>query len=836
VISPDPGQGPGARVSLFDSIVRSGHVRESAGIRAVFLTRIARTCAALAFLVGLAVLLGWAFDVRALKGVLPGLATMKANTALCFLLLGAAFWLLGNEAGEARRRLPGHSLAAIGAGIGFLTILEYLFSWHLGIDQALFSDPGSPDSVAPPGRMAPTTAASFLMLGTGLFLLDRPKYRGSMVGLVSGVALISGIALAGYLFNVSALYTLPGYGSVALHTAATFAILSGGILCARPERGFMRIVISDSSAGVMVRKLLPAAVLVPLALGWLRLWGQRKGFYGTEIGLSAYALSNIIIFILLIVACARALFKVEAERERALEAVRGNEERLRLMVTNSPAAIAMFDRHMRYLMVSPRWISDYSLGGRDIIGVSHYDVFPGLPERWKEIHRRCLEGAVEKSEDDSFTRPDGSVEWVRWEIHPWRDNRERIGGIVIFSEVITPRKRAEEALRKSENQLRQAQKMEAIGQLAGGVAHDFNNLLTAILGFSEMGLAGLPEGDPLAGDLKEVVKAGQRAAALTRQLLAFGRRQVLQPRMLDINDSVADIAKMLKRLIGEDIDLVTRLDPQIGRVHADPGQIEQVVMNLAVNARDAMPEGGELIIETADTELDETYLKGHPWATPGPFVMLAVTDTGTGISEEVKAHLFEPFFTTKDVGKGTGLGLATIYGIVKQSGGQISVYSERGKGTSFKIYLPRVEGQVQPKVAPPAPRTMRGSETILLVEDDESVRALAGSVLRKNGYALIVANNGVEGLEAADRHSGAIDLAITDVIMPNLRGQDFARLLSERRPNTKVLFMSGYTDASIHHRELAPDIPFLQKPFTGERLLLKVREVLESEARPARPT
>jgi len=332
-------------------------------------------------------------------------------------------------------------------------------------------------------------------------------------------------------------------------------------------------------------------------------------------------------------------------------------------------------------------------------------------------------------------------------------------------------------------------------------------------------------------DLMEVMKAGERAAGLTRQLLAFGRRQILQPRVLDVNEQVGDIAKMLRRLIGEDVELIMKLKSGVGRVEADPGQIEQVVMNLAVNARDAMPEGGELIIETDDAELDEDYLKGHPWAAPGPYVMLAVTDTGSAMSEEVKAHLFEPFFTTKEVGKGTGLGLAMVYGIVKQSGGQISVYSEPGKGTSFKIYLPRVEGVAEHKLAAIVPKTTRGTETVLLVEDEDGVRALSGKVLQNNGYVVLEARDGLEGLEKAAHHPGPIHLAITDVVMPKLSGQDFARRLVELRPTTGVIFMSGYTDAAIHQRVLAPGVPFLQKPFTGERLLKKVREVLDSESR-----
>jgi signal transduction histidine kinase len=393
---------------------------------------------------------------------------------------------------------------------------------------------------------------------------------------------------------------------------------------------------------------------------------------------------------------------------------------------------------------------------------------------------------------------------------------------------LAERERTEVALRKAETQLRHAQKMEAVGRLAGGVAHDFNNQLSVILGYSVSTLQQLKASDPLREDLSEVVRAGERASDLTRQLLAFSRQQVLAPRVLDLNGVVRDCEKLLRRLLGEDVELVIRCRPGVAKVKADPSQMEQVIMNLVVNARDAMPMGGKLTIETQDVVLEQAYVVEHLGTQPGPHVMLAVTDTGHGMDVETQARIFEPFFTTKGLGKGTGLGLSTVFGIVKQSGGDIWVYSEPGAGTTFKVYLPQTaENEPAPSEAAAA-LVLTGSETILLVEDQEEVRRVAQHMLARYGYHVIEARNAGEALLRCEQHLRTIHLLLTDVVMPLLGGRELAERLRAMRPDMKVLFMSGYTENTVvHHGLLDSGIEYVQKPLLPDMLARRVREVLD---------
>jgi nitrogen-specific signal transduction histidine kinase/ActR/RegA family two-component response regulator len=394
---------------------------------------------------------------------------------------------------------------------------------------------------------------------------------------------------------------------------------------------------------------------------------------------------------------------------------------------------------------------------------------------------------------------------------------------------ITKRRRTEEILKEKEEQLHQAQKMEAIGRLAGGVAHDFNNILTAVNGYAELLLMQLPPGGPEHQEVHEIRQAVARAASLTRQLLAFSRKQVIQPQALNLNQVVMSLEGMLRRLLGEDIDLALSLGEGLGLVLADPGQMEQVVLNLAVNARDAMPRGGKLHLETADVDLDEVFARPRLEVEPGSYVLLAVSDTGIGMDEAARSRIFEPFYTTKELGKGTGLGLSTVYGIVKQNRGHIWVYSEPGQGTTFKIYLPRMAPladvakiSVKPAVLP------RGWETVLLVEDDEMVRQVTSKMLQRQGYRVLEAAGGLEALKVCDSHREPVHLILTDVVMPGISGPEMAARAIQKHPGIKVLFMSGHTENTIvHHGVLEPGVAFLQKPFKYNDLICRVREVLD---------
>ena len=441
----------------------------------------------------------------------------------------------------------------------------------------------------------------------------------------------------------------------------------------------------------------------------------------------------------------------------------------------------------------------------------------------KDFIRRLVAGEDVTSFETLRVTQDGRVLDVWMTVTKLMDDAGKPIGLASTERDITERKLLEE-------QVRASQKMEAIGSLAGGVAHDFNNLLSVILSYTGFAIEGVREGDPMRDDLLEVKKAGERAAVLTRQLLAFSRKQILQPVPLDLNEIVAGIEKMLRRILGEDIDLLLKLTPDIGLTLADPGQIEQVLMNLVVNARDAMPEGGKLTIETSTVEIDEEYAARHVAVKPGPYVQLTVTDTGYGMDQQTKARLFEPFFTTKEKGKGTGLGLSTVYGIVTQSGGKIWVYSELGQGTTFKIYLPHELSATKatPIKPPTVPRRLTGTETILVVEDEEALCQVAKRALDAAGYTVLTARDGKEAILTCAEHVGDIQLLLTDVVMPGMSGRALVQEVLKTRPTLKILYMSGYTDdAIVHHGVLDTGTHFLAKPFTAADLTRKVREVLD---------
>jgi PAS domain S-box-containing protein len=525
---------------------------------------------------------------------------------------------------------------------------------------------------------------------------------------------------------------------------------------------------------------------------------------------------------------AMALHSIESEekRKRAEQALLESEGHFRKLFEQSIDAI-FIHQSSRIIDVNNRACEMLGYSKNHLLTMAIEDLHP---EEDRPESRRKVDTAHRVESilfETQFTKADGTMVDVEVNSRIIDHERKIIQGI---ARDITERKQAEETNKKLQTQLQQSQKLESIGRLAGGVAHDFNNILTVIIGNAELLSISLGKDNPLQGRVEEISKGGERAASLTRQLLAFSRRQMLQPQVLDLNSVIPNMDKMLRRLIGEDIDLETVLAPDLGSVEADPGQIEQVIMNLAVNARDAMPTGGKLTIETANVDLDKTYASKHIAVKPGPYVMMAISDTGTGMDEETRSNIFEPFFTTKEKGKGTGLGLSTVYGIVKQSGGNIWVYSEPEKGTTLKIYLPRVEkiAETAEKVKATA-ESLTGSETIMVAEDDKMVRDMARSILQQYGYSVLDAEDGESAIRLSEKYEGDVHLMLTDVVMPGMSGRVLAERLAGKRPKMKVLYMSGYTDnAIVHHGVLGKDMNFLQKPFTVEALVKKVREVLDS--------
>jgi two-component system cell cycle sensor histidine kinase/response regulator CckA len=501
----------------------------------------------------------------------------------------------------------------------------------------------------------------------------------------------------------------------------------------------------------------------------------------------------------------------------------------RALVENSADAIALLDRDgtVRFVTESVKRLA--GIGPDEVVGT---DPFARMnPE---DISR------VRKAFDECARRPGNrvSVEYRTCKVGGVWQHREALAvnrlddpaleAIVVTYRDITPRKRAETALLDLEAQVRQGQKMEAVGRLAGGIAHDFNNLLTVIIGYSDLLFAQAAPGTAAYKDLDEIRHAAGSAAGLTRQLLAFSRKQILQLQVLDLNGIVVRMNALLRRLIGEHITLRTRLGTPLDRVKADPGQIEQIIMNLALNARDAMPQGGTLTIETANVELDRQWVSRHADSSEGPHVLLSISDTGIGMEPAVQAHLFEPFFTTKERGSGTGLGLATVYGIVKQSGGSILVDSEPGRGSVFKIFLPRTEQLAESPGPVRSPALALGSETILLVEDQSEVRDVMRNTLARQGYAVMEASRGADALSLLKSHHGRVDVLLTDVVMPGMSGRDLAREALALRPDLRVVYISGYSeDTIVNNGILEVGSAFIQKPFTRQGLLQTIRDVLD---------
>ncbi len=767
--------------------------------------------------IGAAVLIGWILDVALLKSLLPGLSTMKANTALAMLLAGASLSVLARSPVRALFAARGFAVGV--ALIGAATLGQYLTSHDLGIDELLFRDAPVALAASTPGRMGINTALAFLLLGLALLFLERRPDSGvfaaQLLALAGGAIGLAG--LIGYLYDVAALYGIASYTHMALHTAIGFVLLSVGILLARSDAGLMAALTSDGPGGRMGRSFLPAALAVPIVLGWFGLYGHRTGLYERELGLSLLVTATMAIFGAMAWVTAASLNRADAQ-------LRESEARKAATLEAALDCIVTIDHRGH--------IAEFNQAAERVFGYRRADVMgremaallipPGLRERHRAGLARYLETGegrlIGRRLELSAVRADGTEFPVELTITRLpSDGPPMFTG---FLRDITER-------RLLEDQLRQAQKMDAVGRLAGGIAHDFNNVLTVIAGRARFALDRLASGTPPRRDLDTILAATTRAEALTRQLLAFGRKQMLKVQVLDLAQVVENMRRLLERTIPENVIITTTIAPGLARVVADPTQIEQVILNLVVNARDAMPRGGRLAIEMSNVELDQAYARTRLDVKPGAYVLLAVTDNGIGMDRATQARIFEPFFTTKASGEGTGLGLATVYGIVKQSNGHIAVYSEPGHGTTFKIYLPRADAT--PSLTPaPAPQAAdRAAGTILLVEDEEEVLNLAHEILESEGFNVLVARDPDEALVIAGTHTAPIDLVLTDVVMPTLSGPDLVERLRTSRPDLRVVYMSGYAESALlQQRVIAAGHAFVPKPFTRQSLTGTIRETL----------
>lgn len=743
---------------------------------------ISRVCGLLVVVISGAALAGWFTGSVVLKGMHASYIPMAPNTSIIFILMGIL--LVAFRISPARFLNVMRLVALVSIVLVTARLSEYLTGVELNVDHWLFDFPAERLGLAPVGKMAFFTAVTFLFFALGLMLLTSPGRRWAN-DLAKGLSVV--VMFIGLMFSLGYVYGAPLlYGGrsipMALNSAICFIFLGVGLLI----RGSIRDIAERRLAKEVLQK---------------------------------------------------AHDDLEVRVQERTSELFAQEEFLRAIVETSPHAIFVKDSEGRYTLVNKAVADAYGRPAAEIIGMTEAD-FSGNGEEvqtFLQDDRDVIETLTPKFiPDEQLTNPQTgetrSFQTIKVPLRLPGSNAVQILGIATD---ITDRKRAEAALEISEQQLRQSQKLEAIGRLAGGIAHDFNNLLTVIMGYSDM-LIGSEVDNGVREKLSEINKAADRASSLTRQLLAFSRKQVLKPEIVNPNALIEGTGKMLRRLIGEDIEVITSFREDVGKVSADPGQIEQVLINLVVNARDAMPHGGTITIETANVTLDETYADLHLTVRPGSYVMLAVSDTGTGMDAETRKHIFEPFFTTKEIGKGTGLGLSMVYGIVKQSGGNIWVYSEPGNGTTFKIYLPLVHDELLDALSTDETLSLSkpATETILLVEDEEMVRNLTLNILEDRGYQVLAARNGDEALEISSSHPGPIDMMITDVVMPRMNGRQIAESINSLRPDIPVLYMSGYTDeAIVHHGVIEPGTNFLEKPFTTEGLASKVRDVLAKSQR-----
>jgi len=757
------------------------------------------------------VLVGWGAGWPLFLTPSPRFIPMAPTTALAFLALSLAL--------TARILAPaGSALRNVGTVLSLVVATLALVNIALPsvLDQVLGGATGQFDRVRL-GVMSPVTAAALVPLALAIAATGpRPHYAGAL----ATVAAIVGATVAlGYAYGTPLLYgggTIP----VALPTGLSLLILGvATVLAAGPDVWPLERLVGDRPRARMLRAFLPATAGLVVLIGLLD--ARLGGLFGGDRVLIA-AWFGVIGVALVALLVSRLSRHIANEIDRANREQHRAERRYREIVDESIAGISITRiADGRLLMCNEACASIFGFDSvAEFMQRKARDLWWD-PEDRDRMLATLRESKALRNFEVRVRRKDGTPAWVLANITP----REGENGEALIENILI-----DVSDRKSlEQQLWQAQKLDALGSLAGGVAHDFNNLLTAIIGYADILREDLGSSSQHIDDLNEIIKASDRATALTRQLLAFSRRQPFEPKALRLDERVTDMQKMLQRLLGPPVRLVTATDADLSAIMADPNQIEQVLLNLAVNSRDAMPNGGTLTVETRNVRIDEPYAQGASAVPPGAYVMLAVSDTGTGMNQETLARLFEPFFTTKEKGKGTGLGLSTVYGIVKQSNGHVIVYSEPGVGTTFKCFFPISE--VRPRISRPiqAPVEVKGTETIFLVEDEEPIRVLAATALARVGYTVIAAHDGDAAMALAASHEGPIHLLLSDGVLSGIRVPELLRRFVAQRPETKILLMSGYSqEAVFQHDIVAPNTAFLPKPFTIRQLTERVREVLDS--------
>jgi two-component system cell cycle sensor histidine kinase/response regulator CckA len=785
-------------------------------------------CATFTLVIGALAVTGWLTGQLQLASIADGLPPAKANAALAFVLLGAAL-LLRAGSYDGRRAGVGTGLAIAAGCIGLATLAEYATGVNLGIDELIVVDASGVGR--DPGRMAFLMTVAISLAAGSIVLHGRAGSAGLLRWLLALGAFTAGyFSLLGLSFGALELATAFGLGPEIGLPAALSALALGlaGLACCHTPSPTS--ILLASTPGARIARVVVVAGMVGLpAVGWFSRLGEDTGLFTREFGaVVMVATSGVVVAIVGLWAGTWADRFQRAEK-LTLEHLAQMEGRYRGLLEAAPDAMVVVNGAGDIVLLNLQAEKQFGYHRDELVGQPVTNIIPeGFAERLIADDLRSAADALAQQIGTGIEliarRKDGSEFPIEIMLSPLKSAE----GILVTAAIrdITERKRLEA-------QLSQSQRLEAVGQLAGGIAHDFNNLLTAIRGYSEFARRGLGEDDDRRSDIDEVIVNADRAAALIRQLLAFSRRQILQPQVLDPAAIVEGIVPMLRRLIGEQVELTSHTAPGLGGVKVDPSQLEQVIVNLAVNARDAMPDGGKLTIELSNFEFDAPYVAAHAAAVPGPYVLLVVSDTGVGMDVETRVRVFEPFFTTKEPGKGTGMGLATVYGIIKQSGGFIYVYSEPGQGTTFRIYLPRVAEERPAAVAetPAARPSSSGTETILLVEDEPAVRDFARRTLEEQGYIVLQAASGADALSIIASHAGPIALLVTDVVMPGLQGYQVAEQLAAARPELRVLYVSGFTENSMIHRGV-PDHggAFLAKPFSSDGLGEAVRRVLDGQA------